>query len=238
MMLAGLRLLALGALLLAFFEPSILFTRIMDARPSTVVLTDVSKSMSLFSADSVKTELVERFRRITADSDVSPEIHFFCFGDSIRSCPGLENLQWTDDNSRFPRRFPGRSKEIENILILSDGNWSNVPRLEGAFRSANLHYLRLPDPTPRPHLRARTDAAMPTCPTDSTVSQPIHISGYKTTDDPISISLTLGDRVLSRRTLKADSGFFADTVSTAVTPRTPGIHLYKVRVESAGDTLE
>ncbi len=234
--LAGLRVLALGALILAFFEPSIMFTRLVDARPSTVVMTDVSESMNLFSADSVKNQLTAAFRAIEENSDIAPQVHHFCFGDSIRACTGHGDPEWSDGNSFFPRRLPGLTGDVENILILSDGNWSNVPRLEGAFRSANLHYLELPAPTPRPHLRARTEANMHPGPTDSTVVHSIQVSGYKTTDRPISVSLRLGNEVLSHRTLQADSGFFADTVSIAVTPRTPGIHMYEVLVESAEDS--
>lgn len=153
--LVSLRILLIISVLLSFLEPVLRFERLFSPDSTISVLVDASQSMNLFSPDTNVTPLLESLN--SSDSSFPKQknrFKFYLFGDSLREISNPSDISFSDKKSFFP--FSLNNPEIKTsseILLITDGNWSNNSIPHDALSDKNVYYHNLSSFTPHPYLK-------------------------------------------------------------------------------------
>jgi hypothetical protein len=233
-----LRVLLVLLLLLAFFEPVITFDR-LETRPRTIpVLVDASMSMRLFYPESTVIPFVRSLDSLGSAGPAGPRFRFYRFGDSLRACPASEVTSFSDLQSFLPVADADPViRDAPFVLVVSDGNFSNTSLSHEALQDKACYYLELPRVSPWPYLQTEILGARESVPVDSASAVTARIRGYAPHRRSFSITCRNQGVLVSRRTIVADSGYFADTAEIRLPTGRQGRFVYTVLVENAADTL-
>lgn len=222
-----------GLLAIAFLEPRFTLERLASSEASIPVLIDASMSMRLFKPDSTVKPLINKL--IELGKKGGPKFSFFLFGDTLREMkPG--EIQFGDHRSFFPVNlsapvFRGSS----DLLIVTDGNWSNATMPSGALLDKNVRFLELPPSTPVPYLQVNASAPLQS-PADTPAILSINLSGRLEKADSVKIEVFESTSRLRTIGEEIGSGSFSKAISIQLPEQKPGTYIYKVKVR-AGDSL-
>jgi len=223
---------------LAFFQPSLKITRLVSSRNTIPVLIDLSASMKLFDTDSpVSLLLAADSLRSAKGEGGAPEFVFFGFGDSCRPVADLRSLRYNDRSTIFPLQFNFKQiPESRTILIVSDGNWSNVIPEKSMLHDKQCYFVPLRQTAHPSYIHLSSQSALTSFIRDSQPTVTVMVQGFNAHREPIRISCRRGRRILAEKKIPADSGFFADEVVLPVRAETAGVSLLEI-VASLGDTI-
>jgi hypothetical protein len=234
----SLRALLLLSLLCALFEPRFGLETLETKQPIVPVLVDASMSMRLFKPDSS----VKPFLRCLDSLKGSPaepiRFAYYWFGDSVREMPASPAPVFSDLQSILPGSF--REKTIRDapfIVLVSDGNLSNTSPSKGILRAKTCYYLKLPPVSPLPGLHAELLAAPETVPLDSSSTASVRISGFNPGIRSVRVACRQGTVTLAQHFIKADSGYFSDTLSIRLPSAYQGRFVYSITALNPADSL-
>jgi hypothetical protein len=229
---------AIVALLLcAFFQPMLQFTRLETKRNKIPVLVDASMSMRLFKPESTVVPFLRSLDSLK--TGVSPlEYEVFCFGDSLRKIPSSTTPRFCDLQSFLPETFTEKTiREAPFVLIVSDGNLSNLSSPKGLLHEKTCFFLPLPTVSARPFLCSELLSARECVPLDSPSIAVVRLRGFNPGPRIFQVACRTGSSQILRRNIAADSGYFSDTVSLRLPTGIPGRYVYAVSIDNAPDTL-
>jgi hypothetical protein len=230
--------LILVALLLAFFEPIVTFEQLATKQRTVPVLVDASMSMRLFRPDSVILPFLGSLDSLGRAHPDGPKFKFYCFGDSLRDCPEGRSIRFSDLQSFFPASEDAPLiRDAPFVLIVSDGNLSNVSHLQGGLQDKSCYYLELPAVAPRPYLQAEILNAPENVALDSASVITVGVRGFAPAHRTLAMTCRRRGSAVLRKSIFVDSGYFSDTVALRLPPGPEGRHVYSVLIENAADTL-
>ncbi len=233
--------LRLGAVLLAallFFQPRLKFARLLPEHKRTAILIDASASMKLFDTDSAFNRIEHLIDSIEGRSLFKTgQMPVFAFGDSLRSLKDLKSVIHEDKSSRFPSSFSAQSiRNAANVLIISDGNWSNFDQFSSLLQNKNVRYIPLRMRRFEPFLSQNASIQPQRSTIGSKAKAGIRINGYRASKDTLKVSI-LSDSFKTDTTFVVDSGFFDDSLELAVPTNQVGLRLFKISSRFRRDSL-
>jgi hypothetical protein len=233
-----LRIALVTALLCAFFEPVLKFERLATKHTAIPVLVDASMSMRLFNPDS---SVLPFLRRLDSLKKVSPGnlgFKFYFFGDSVREFSPMNAADFSDLHSFLPSAIREKTiRDAQLVLIVSDGNLSNLSAPKGILQDKSCYYLKLPSVSPRPFLQSELISGRESVPLDSPSAAVIQVRGFNVKPRPIQLTCRQGALPVAQRTVKADSGYYSDTVTLRLPAAHQGRFVYTVSAQITADTL-
>lgn len=233
-----LRIALVSALLCAFFEPVLKFERLETKHAAIPVLVDASMSMRLFNPDS---SVIPFLRRLDSLKKASPGrlvFKFYFFGDTVREFSPAKAGGFSDLHSFLPATFREKTiRDAQFVLIASDGNLSNLSAPKGILQEKACYYLKLPPALPRPFMQSELISVRESVPLDSPSAAIIQVLGFNVKPRPIQLSCRQGTLPVAQRTIKADSGFYSDTVTLRLPTSRQGRFVYTVSAYNTSDTL-
>jgi hypothetical protein len=227
----SLRLCALGAILLLFFQPTLRFRQLAPLHDTTAILIDASASMRLFGTDSAMAALNRLFPDTTGKHDGRTQ--FFLFGDSLRPQDRRRPVLFADSRSRFPRGLDAAGlKSARNLVVLSDGNWSNTSIPQALFADKNVRYVMLDEPQHLPFLDMQAGISPDRVIRGKPSSVSIDLSGYCRTGNIVRITVRRGTNIIARRVKTVTAGFFNDTALLPLPTDSIGTCMYSITATS------
>lgn len=233
----SLRLLAGTLIILAFTEPSFTVNWLPERNRPLPVLVDASRSMSLFSVDSV----LQHFRAALNKLDSNRlsnrrTLRWFLFGDSLRRHDGNAAFTFNDRRSFFPSMIgdPFLQKATE-LIVISDANWSNSAPVFSNGKA--IWYL----PLAPPRLSPAISVSLPdTITAAAKKPRPVKIPCWGRASDAtiIAIEITEDSSKILADSVTAGPGPFSHTFEALLPAASAGLHLYRVRVANRIDSVE
>lgn len=220
---------------LSFYQPTFVFERFESYKHNIPVLVDVSRSMQLFTPDSCVGPFLDTLDSIQKRSEGRFSFSYLAFGDSTRET-GADILHFTDGKSSFPHLLSDRQlRDSRDLILVSDGHWSNLRKSSQIFPGKSIHFLQLPEATPEPFLNI-TYTAPYTAPSDSFFDISVSINGYSRKESELKTNLQMKNAVIKSEKAVIGKGFFNNKVTFRVRNRRPGRKLYTIRAafDSAG----
>ena len=228
-----LRVLALITLIAAFIEPEFVIERLASKDTPIPVLIDVSESMRLFKPDSSVIPFLDRLKDLGDNGN--RKFVFFVFGDSLRPLDN-KKLSFTDKKSFFPADFSSKLKWSTDLILISDGNWSNSSMQPSLFAEKNVRFISLPKPVGSPFLQM--DAELPEqCRTDNQVTFKIRVEGAITKKSKLIINISKSTKLTTSKSIYVDSGYFAKDIPVQMPGSEPGAYLYRIDASVPEDSL-
>ncbi len=226
------------ALLLAFLEPHITVERFESGDKHIPVLVDNSSSMQLFKPDSFIVPFLDSLNKLSSEPGSRKKFDLYLFGDSLREANRGKKVLFTDNKSDFPKTLiPKEIQKAEEVLIISDGNWSNTVKSSAIFSDKSVYYLNLPSFNPRPYLKLNNAAPL-TAPVDSPFTVTISLRGFSREGGIAKVELSENGKVVKKTDTPLESGFFNNTIQFSLKNSTPGKHLYQIKTKSEHDSTE
>ena len=236
--LAGIRIVIFSLIAAAFFEPVLVFERILPARRPVPVFIDVSRSMRLFQPSNSVLPALRAFEEWNArHAGDGRRFVFYCFGDSLRpqGRPMNGADPFADRRSYLPATMKDQTiRRASAAIIVSDGNWSNALLPLGNFSDKNIWYLPLPPAVRQPFLRAGLAAFPETAPADSMLNVAVVVEGVAGADDTVVVTAFEANERIARERLAVPAGPFDRRASLVIGKRTPGRHAYRFEAQSLG----
>lgn len=223
-----------------FWQPSFKITRLATHENRIPVLIDVSSSMQLFNTDSAFTFLNFFYENYSKKySDQEAQFIFFTFGDSLRLIQKPETLTTKDKNSFFPR-FIGNNllRKSNKIILLSDGNWSNTISPRHAVYNKQCYYVPLKQIVNPAYLHIETESRQQSVVSDTLVVITANISGYKPQNNAVDITCRSRQKIIAKKRIPVDSGFFNETIKLPIRGKKVGITLYELTAELETDSIK
>lgn len=215
-------------LLLAFLEPVIQFERFESGKLKIPVLIDASLSMQNFSTESSVLPFLDTLSFMEKHLKGSINFEYFFFGDSTRLREQSAHISFSDSRSVFPSTIESRERGFfRDMIIISDGHWTNPRRSSDIFPTSFIHFLTLPDAVPNSFVKT-TITAPETSSCDSLFTINIDASGYAQSSGNLTLLLKKKDRIVKTETEKIDIGYFTRTVQFKTSNPRPGKELYTV----------
>ena len=235
---AALRVSSAGALLIALFEPAVTIHRLPAAGRTLPILIDASESMSLFNADSVIRLLEERcanYPETPARPGRRPV--WMLFGDSLRPHDTAAPYLPLDRNSLFPpvQRHP-LLHSCDELIIVSDANWSNTSPFKDELSSKTVWYLPLAPQRKKPSLTCDAPDTLVTA-AGASRTLPVVCSGTAINATKIMLTISDGSSRVAADTQEVPPGPFRHMFSIRLPPVPSGLQLYRIDAFSTGDTL-
>lgn len=232
------RALMITALLLAFFEPVITFEQLETKGKTIPVLVDASMSMQLFRPDVAVLPFLRSLDSLGRTGTGGPRFQFYCFGDSLRVCRNPGEIRFSDLQSSLPDSTNDPTlRDAPFILIVSDGNFSNVSLPQGGLRDKSCRYLELPAIAPRPYLQTEILGVPESMALDSASAVTVETRGFAPARRTLVMTCRRHGVPVVRKSIPVDSGYFSDTVVLKLPPGPEGRHVYSVLTENAADSL-
>ncbi len=224
----------------AFRQPSFKITKLATNENSIPVLIDVSSSMQLFNTDSVLESITHFYKNYSKKySDRVVQFGFFAFGDSLRSFQIPDTLTYKDKNSFFPRFINNNLlKKSSKILLLSDGNWSNTISSKHIINNKECYYIPLRQTVHPAYLHIETENRQHSVISDSQAVLTASINGYKSKNGTIDVTCRNKQKIISKKRVPVDSGFFNETIRIPINNNKAGITLYELNAQLVDDTIE
>ncbi|MDR2727742.1 MAG: hypothetical protein LBB56_01320, partial [Chitinispirillales bacterium] len=185
-------------LFLSFLEPVIRFDRFESGSRKTAVLIDASLSMRNFSAGSFVNSIIDTLSAMEKRSSGQVNFKISLFGDSVRIYDPSKTLSFSDSRSSFPLSLEANEKN-RDMIIISDGHWTNPLRSSDIFPTNAIYYVTLPDAVPNSFVKTITTAPE-TSPVDSLFTISIEASGYAQTDGQLTLTLKKKNNIVKTET--------------------------------------
>ncbi|HUI91002.1 MAG TPA: hypothetical protein VLX68_02035 [Chitinivibrionales bacterium] len=232
------RFLLAAALLCAFFEPVLKFERLDTKRPAVPVLVDASMSMRLFDPRSSVLPFLRMLDSLQQASPASLAFKFYFFGDSLRGSSLSRIPGFSDLHSFLPAAITEKAiHDAQVVLIVSDGNLSNLSSPKGILQEKSCYYLKLPPASPLPFLQSDLISSRESVPLDSPAAAVLQVHGFFSKQQQIQLSCRQGVSPVAQRSIKVDSGYFSDTVTFRLPTSRQGRSVYAVSACNAADSL-
>ena len=226
----SLRLLLLSLIYVAFVEPVIHFQRLSNTDTPVPVFIDVSASISLFAPESTVLPILKNM------SD-SKRFTFFMFGDSIRKLENLSDLKFSDKRSFFPSSADSKTfKNTQDMILLSDGNWSNANLQPDIFFDKSVYFTTLNSFKHNSFIQFSAPEFQ-TIPTDSQNFLPLDLEARVSNTGDISIKVNENGKTIYKQVVNIDTGYNVRRLNPALPKALPGKHLYKIEISFPPDTL-
>ncbi|MFW6254605.1 MAG: hypothetical protein ACOC41_06725 [Chitinivibrionales bacterium] len=236
LILLSLRIGTLILIALVFFQPKLRFSRLLPPHRKTAVLVDVSESMNLFDTDSIIDRIVYTIDSLQGKGSAGKRMPVFAFGDSLRPLSGLGSIGYIDRHSRFPDDFSEPSlKNAANILLISDGNWSDFETFSSLLQNKDVRYIPLRMKRYEPFVEQNATISPNRSLAGTRAEADIVLSGYRTARDTIHVSVT-SEAFQADTSIVVDSGFFDDSLVVSIPATEPGTRLYKIKSRSETDS--
>ena len=231
----SLRVLLVTLIFIAFLEPVFEFERLTSSSTTIPVLIDASLSMSLFQPESSIVPFLHILSSGENSKETRREFAYFLFGDSLRKWNAHDPLNFSDKQSFFPFQMKHPLlRQSQEIIIISDANWSNPVLSTDLLSEKTVYYLKLP----APHRNDFLSIAAPeiqTAVTDSLHEIPALLEGFFSKASTIHLKAYLNNSAFFSKEIQIDSGYHLDTVRIPVTTRKKGKYL--IRIEAQTDSL-
>jgi hypothetical protein len=233
-----LRIALVTALLCAFFEPVLKFERLETKHATIPVLVDASMSMRLFNPDSSVVPFLARLDSLKKASPNHLVFKFYFFGDSVREFSPAQAGGFSDLHSFLPSAIREKAiRDAQLVLIVSDGNLSNLSAPKGILQEKSCYYLKLPPASPLPFLSSELISARESIPLDSPSAAVLQVRGFNMKPRQIQLTCRQGALPVAQRSIKADSGYYSDTVTLRLPTSRQGRFVYTVSAYNIADTL-
>jgi hypothetical protein len=219
-----LRVLALITIITAFIEPEFVIERLASKDTPVPVLIDVSESMRLFKPDSSVIPFLDRMKALGDNG--KRKFVFFIFGDSLRPLENKKPL-FTDKKSFFPADFKSKLKRSTDLILISDGNWSNSSLHSSIFTEKNVRFIPLPEPVRSPFLQMNAEFPEQ-CRTGNQVTFKISVEGAVTKKSKIVLRISESGKSIISKDIDVDSGYFNKDIPVQMPASEPGAYLYRI----------
>jgi hypothetical protein len=234
----GLRIALVTAFLCAFFEPVLKFERLANKNSDIPVLVDASMSMRLFNPDSSVLPFLRRLDSLKKTLPGHPGFKFYFFGDSMREFSPVQAADFPDLHSFLPSAIREKAiRDAQFVLIISDGNLSNFSAPKGILQEKPCYYLKLPPALPMPFLQSELVSVRESVPLDSPSAAVLQVHGFNAKPRTVQLTCKQGPLPVAQRIIKADSGYYSDTVTLRLPASRQGRFIYMVSVRNTADTL-
>lgn len=232
----ALRISAVLLIFIAFIEPSFHFQKFIPRHNDIPVLIDASRSMTLFRPESSVVKFMETLEYANDHSEKkSRKYRFFLFGDSLRHIKSSDELRFTDQTSDFPHHNDKIITNAQDMIIISDANWSNSVPVEH-FSDKSIRYLKLSSFTPLPFININRSNFSDSVPDSSSIIT-IGFEGRIDKPGPVNIKISENGKVIARQDLNENStGYFKHDIKLKLPKPVPGKHLYRIEI-SHSDTI-
>jgi len=218
----------IAGLLIAFWEPAFRFERFESGRMRIPVLIDASVSMQNFSPESSVVPFLDTLEAFQSRTYGRVSFEYYLFGDSTRIRPAYAPVAFNDSRSVFPNALDETGGLLSNdMIIISDGYWTNQRRASEVFPRYDIHYIVLPNADPTPFVTVSHNAPE-TSPSDSAFIVEITASGYVRENETLTVSLHDGTRVIRTETAEVERGYFSRVIRMRTSNARPGRRLYTV----------
>jgi hypothetical protein len=195
-------------------------------------------SMRLFNPDSSVLPFLRKLDSLKKASPGHPGFKFYFFGDSVREFSPAQAGGFSDLHSFLPAAIREKTiRDAQFVLIISDGNLSNLSAPKGILQEKPCYYLKLPPASPRPVLQSELISLRESVPLDSPSAAILQIRGFNPKPRQIQLTCRQGALPVVQRIVKADSGYYSDTVTLRLPTSRQGRYVYTVSAHSAADTL-
>jgi hypothetical protein len=232
----ALRIVALMGVLFFFFQPTLRFSRIASREVSTAILVDASESMRLFGPDSI-VRMINSLCASSDDGTMGEKYECFLFGDSLRQHADGGKIVFHDRHSLFPHSLDAPEiKAARNIIIVSDGNWTNTTPPRTILDGKNIYYIMLGEPERIPYVSVEVTAIPKEVIAQTPAPVSIAISGYHHAAGTVAITVRDRRRIVARQTVHADSGIFRTPVGLSLPMDSIGTRTYTLTA-GADDSL-
>ncbi|MFP4241438.1 MAG: hypothetical protein ACLFTW_05660 [Chitinispirillaceae bacterium] len=216
--------------LLCFLQPEFMFERLDSDNQNIPVLVDASRSMQLFTPESSITPFLDSLKSFQKRSKNRFSLTFMQFGDSLREITD-SIAKFNDAKSSFPFFLPQKEfSHSRDLILVSDGHWSNPKRSSEVFPGKNVHFLELPEATPKPHVNI-SHSAPETAQSDSVVTVSTSANGYSEKPVNLKIELKRNGSVLKKKTLEVQKGYFNVSTDLNIKNTRPGRKLYELEAQ-------
>jgi hypothetical protein len=231
------RIILAGCLMLAYFQPSYTFITLSDREKTVLVVVDVSQSMALFDVDSLINRKISSAVARGIQNDLHPPaLLFYGFGDSLRRLSANDPVSFSDRRSFFPDLAHTTAfKAIRNIIIISDGNWTNANFQSSPSPEKEIRYVPLSVIKRHPYCRIEAPSSLRVTSADSSIPLSLRVSGYNPRPVALDITVRNRQRLLWQRTIPADSGTFTNAIVISLPRQAPGTYLFRVNAAIRGE---
>ena len=225
LLLITVRTVALVLILCAFIEPTLVFERLSSGNTPVPVLIDCSRSMNIVTTDSAIVNSIKKLQRYHGLDKKQIQFAWYGFGDSLRRLKEPLALKFNDRRSYFPSSPDDKIlQRAHEVIMISDGNWSNMSPGRDFFYEKSVYFLPLPGAHPRPSLTLTVaHPEVVTVSVDSAAKIATELDGRLGKRGTVSVTVHETGRLLVRREISVDSGFFRDTVVLPVPSGVPGV---------------
>jgi hypothetical protein len=237
--LLALRLCLFALIVIVFIEPVFVFEQLSTPLRPVPVLVDVSKSMRLFTTDSIVLQSISSLEQWNLrHAGEKQKFVFYCFGDSLRPFADISLLSFSDCRSFLPESLKDKIlRQAAAMILISDGNWSNATLPSENYTDKNMMYLPLRSAQNYPYLQVELRYFPSALPVDSPLVAVIALEGVSKQQDVIAVSVVEKNRSLLLRTIPVPAGFFKQEVTFHIKNPAAGRHLYRFDARSRADTL-
>ncbi|MCL2689345.1 MAG: hypothetical protein FWE57_05810 [Chitinispirillia bacterium] len=221
-------------LILSFLEPVIRFDRFESGSQKVAVLVDASLSMQNFSADSFVNNIIDTLSSMEKRSGGQVNFQYFLFGDSTRNHNPSKSINFSDSKSSFPLSL-GTNERNRDMIIISDGHWTNPAKSSSIFPTNTIYYVTLPDAVPNSFVKTITTAPQ-NSPVDSQFTVSVEASGFAQTDGNLTIRLKKKGTIVKTEIVQIEQGYFTRRIDFRTSNRRPAKELYTVEASLDSDT--
>ncbi len=229
------RVLILLCIIAAFLEPVIKFQRLSPEKPTIPVLIDGSLSMNLFYPE---TKVIPAAKKLllsnTSHSD-APQFDLFLFGDSLRKISSSDDIRFNDLHSSFPDLQSKFFKNSQNMIIISDANWTENNPHSDDYTERSVYYVDLPSSKIKPFIDVTISDTISD--SDSSVFLKVSPNGYFKNPDNLRISVFEHNERIYHKSTAIDSGYISSTLLVPINKRSTGKHLYRIVASAEKDSV-
>lgn len=223
---------------LAFAEPVFKFQRLLSPDQTIPVLIDASQSMNLFSPEST---IISPLKSLVSSKKLlqqKPSFRFYLFGDSLREIYELDSIKFTDKNSYFPFDFDNNALNFSSeILLITDGNWSNESIPRDILASKNIYYHNLNRFSPSPYLKISFAEKNSSVTGSSNFNIEARLETRTRHKNKCTIKVYNKNTLLCTNEQTIDSGAFSNTILLSVPELKPGKHVLRIEASLDNDSL-
>lgn len=178
--------------------------------------------MQLFQTDSLQKQL-DNLKQY-----ISQPLSFFAFGDSLRKIDNISSIKYMDQNSHMPKTLSTSLENIDNILIISDGNWYDKISKNHSLYKKQSFFISLKQIHHKSHLKISASIKQKEKKSNKSDSLITSLTGFKTDNKPIILTIKNKNRIITKHIVHADSGFFTKTPTLLLPIRKEGVHLLEL----------
>lgn len=226
-----LRVLIALSLIIAFIEPSFTISRFVISSHSMGILIDASQSMTLFRSDSIVNEFKKEIQEIEKSiRSKKRKVKWFIFGDTLKNITQIENINFNSRQSNFPfDEISTELKEIDEVILITDGNWTNQKLELSQIQNKIVWYLKLPTIYPVPFISIEAPETLISY-SDSITEHNFTCKGFASEESKLEIVLEKEGKEVYFDTMVVSKGYFYFPYTLKMKDSKKGFNLYKLTV--------